>query len=52
MAAATVRELVARALDVVEAGAQHDELEIVAMLLRDALEVLDEQAAAQGGRSH
>ena len=36
------RDLVARALDVLDADPWHDELEIVAMLLRDALDVLDE----------
>lgn len=40
MRTATARELVVRVLDVL--NPEDDELEIVAMLLRDALSVLDE----------
>ena len=40
------RDLMARALDVLDADPRHDELEIVAMLLHDALTVLGEHAQA------
>ena len=36
------RDLIARALGVLDADPRHDELEIIAMLLRDALTVLSE----------
>ena len=45
-AVAEALELVARALDVLDADPNRDEVEIVAMLLRDARDVLDERARA------
>ena len=42
-AVAVARDLIARALDVLDADPRHDELEMTKMLLSDALNVLDDQ---------